>query len=348
MLRAIVAPLLFLSSISEAQPAAARPPAGPSLKLIHQFNSSTWLENLFVLANGSVLATEITRPNLWLLNTPKSTPSTPAILVHSFAPDKGLLGIEQSGPNELAIISGTYDISTASSTPGTYAIHTLQYPLDGSKNVAVKVKRRYPIPAASILNGMAVVPSTSKAAFVLAPDSVQGILYRLDLTTGAAVPIIKDPLFDVDPTTKLLGINGVRILGIGRSTYLYFTNLGQNFLGRIAINPSTGAAASPGTKAELVQKGAAGLFDDFEIPDGKNAIVANGGSQSIESVGPLTSGYGTSEKTVIAGDLLSDDFPTSVRFRCDDTKNAFVTTAGRAPLVAGNVPKGAQLLALSL
>lgn len=153
------------------------------VRQVWQFPNETWIENLVVMRNGSILATEMTRPNLWLVD-----PFAPAAtLVHEFPGYLGLLGITVIAPDIYAVVSGNFSLVEGKSIPGTYSV----WKADFTSETAV-ISKIGDIPEASFLNGMDYLGPEENA--VLISDSTLGSVFRLDLSTGNSCVAIDDPL----------------------------------------------------------------------------------------------------------------------------------------------------------
>lgn len=81
------------------------------------------------------------------------------------------------------------------------------------------------------MNGMTTLGAT--LGLVLIAESYYGVVYRLNVNTGAYSIIIDDPKMKYLPRAITnLGIKGVKI----RDPYLYWTSMGNPIFCRIPIN----------------------------------------------------------------------------------------------------------------
>lgn len=121
------------------------------------------------------------------------------------------------------------------------------------------------LPPAILLNGMTLLDRN--AGLLLLADSGLGVVWRLNVNTGAFAKIIADPSMAAPARSSAVGINGLHVLG----KYLYYTNSGSESFFRIPIH-ADGMAAGP---AELLAGNLNGA-DDFALGRGGNAYIALG------------------------------------------------------------------------
>ena len=108
----------------------------------------------------------------------------------------------------------------------------------------------------------------NEIGLVLLADAAQGIVWRVDTTTGDYSIAIQDALFTTNNTLIPLGVDGIHIL----NDYLYFTNFGNNAFGRVAISVNGSATGPVDIIASMT------IPDDFAIADDGTAYLAGDNS----------------------------------------------------------------------
>jgi streptogramin lyase len=247
-----------------------------SFKTVYQFPDGHFAENLAVTASGSLLVTIIGAPEVWLVNPTTSQ----AAVAHTFTGEgNSVLGISEYAPNVFAVAVGNFDVSTVSGQAGSWSI----WSLDVSSTPA-KATKITAIPAANFLNGVTSVPSTG---VVLAADSAQGVIYRIDTAAKTYTAAFTDAALKPNTTaTYQIGVNGIRVQG----AYVYFDNSGQApLLGRIPISATgspTGPAQSLVADAPFPVNPSYHGYDDFTFDKSGNVWLATNPSESIVRITP--------------------------------------------------------------
>ncbi|KAH7025518.1 hypothetical protein B0J12DRAFT_685842 [Macrophomina phaseolina] len=282
---AILSYVFFNSALFPASP--------PSARVVYQFPNGTWVENIAARANGNLLVTLVNVPELWEID-PSSPPAheSTAKLIHRFPDTPMLTGITEIAPDTFAIGS-PQTLWRADLTTSPPSIS----PIVSS-------------PSFRNLNGLA----TLDPSHVLAADSMLGVVWRIDVDTGAHEAVLQHdtmaPTTDLGP---LVGVNGLGLLlddgdgdGDGDGDYLYYNNCPRALLCRVRIDRATARAAGP---YEVVAERA--MADDFALgadgaaylaglvenvvtrvgPDGAKAVVA-GATASRELAGATAAAWG--------------------------------------------------------
>jgi hypothetical protein len=310
------------------------------VKQVYQFPNKTWVENLAVLRNGSILATVMTVPQLYLIDPFKSS----AVLVHEFPGYLGLLGIVETAGDVFAVITGNFSLEEVKSYPGTYAVWSVDM-----SDALPTISKIADVPGASFLNGMDFLGPSQDA--VLMSDSTLGVVFRLDLATGEASMAIDDALMHKCSPDVLEGINGLKI----HDGYMYFSNAYCGFLARVPITTS----GSPAGAAEILaytDDPKLYIYDDFAIDVDGVVYVAQGNKNVVTKVFPArrgSSGANLWHTEDIAGNLNSTEIaePTGGRFgRTTKDKNTvyFSTGGGIGDPINGTVTVGGQIIAIDL
>ncbi|KAL9614944.1 MAG: hypothetical protein Q9167_000586 [Letrouitia subvulpina] len=300
-------------------------------QLIYEFPNGTFVENLAVRPDGSILTTLTTSPDLYLIQPSSANPNPQ--LIHRFVGSTSALGIIEVSPDTFQV-GVTNASGLGQAAPGTSKLYQVTFPRRYSNKAKVSLTAN--IPNITAPNGLLALNKNK----ILVADSAEGLIFAVDLNTGKSNVAITDPLF---ATTQRLpvGVNGIKLQG----NTLYFTTSAQNLLGKVNINLKTGTALSSATKIVNGLPPAVG-YDDFALRDGA-AYVANAAGNFIERVD-----LKRRQQTVLAGQINSTDIaePTSAAFGRNGKEDVlFVTTGGGlSPPVNGNEIVGGQLVAVKL
>ncbi|KAK0508793.1 hypothetical protein JMJ35_009069 [Cladonia borealis] len=309
-------------------------------KQIYQFPVGTWLENLVIRPCGSILITSLTSPSLYQIN-PFTTPAQ-EILIHNFTDATWTVGITQTTPDTFYVIVANGSLQTLSVAPGSNRLYRISFPPPSphNPNPNVEVSLAATLSGARLLNGATTLTPNE----ILTADSVLGIIWLTDITTGSSHPAFSDPLMLPTAAPPGIGINGIKILP-GIPSYLYFTNSALALLAKIPLHPNN-TAAGP---AEIVTHAPAGTsYDDFTFDIfGNIAFLATSQGNSIAEVKTRNG-----KQEIVAGNVNSTKIaePTSAQLGGDGV--LYVTTAGglAVPVVVGGeeVRVGGQLVAVEV
>jgi len=298
----------------------------PSAKLttVAVFPQNSFLENLAVRADGSILVTEILQKQLWYVPPAAAVPAEP-VPVHTF--DQFTMGIVETEPDVFYI--NTSDPFTAHES----FLHRLDLrhwtPGDPARAEDVL---KFDVSAGG-LNGSCLL---APAVIVLA-DSLAGLIWRVDLPADGAkatarVWLQHDSLAYLPGGPQVLdlvpqqpGVNGVRYAA--RTHYLYYTSTGQKLFMRVPVDPRT---HDPAGAPEFVAGGT--MADDFCLDeDADVAYVTTHRQNTIDRV-PLQPGR-RGARQIVAGDPFDEQLvgPSSAawgRRPGDYGRIVYVTTDG--------------------
>lgn len=309
-------------------------------RLVYQFPKGTWVENLVVRPSGSLLLTLITTPDLYLLDPLVADP-TPQ-LIHRFSSSLWLTGITETDPNTYYLIGANATYENLSPTPGSNRIYRVHFPTNETSS-APTISVAATVTDAVFLNGLITLNPTT----LLASDSTLGVVWAIDVKTGASRIVLRDPLMAPAPAFPKLGINGIRLSHQQGIRTLYFANSAQALLARISIH-ANGTAAGPAVKIASAPNGT--FFDDFALDHHRNGSAnAFLTTQNGDSIAEVSLSNGSTR--IIAGMMGSMEIaePTSAQFgrTKEDRDVLYVTTAGglAAPL-NGSVVVGGQVVAV--
>jgi hypothetical protein len=187
------------------------------------------------------------RPEIHEIN-PFATPPTAQLLAR-FEGQNGIQGITEYKPDCFAVMPFQ---------GSAYSLWTVD--LTSDELVKTEVIRK--IPDAGTLNGL----TTLSTSVLLASDTTNGAVVRLDLASGSASIAIKDDTMVGVPFAGI-GINGIR----ARGTTLYFTNFFKGLLCRVPVHPVSGTMTGP---VQVIASDL-GILDDLAIgaKDGQPSYV---------------------------------------------------------------------------
>jgi hypothetical protein len=299
-----------------------------SVSLIYQFqNKGSWAENLVERPNGQLLVTRTDVPELWLIDPSQKT----GTLLKAFANVTGMLGITETGLDQYAIIGSQIQLATVSVAPGSNKVFPLTFqgptPLWGD---AISIG------SAQFLNGMATF--NAQSSIVLLADSGAGVLYKLDLRSGAYSIAIDDPTMKKVGSSPI-GINGVKVL----RNYVYYTSSSQSLFCRVPVDGNV-TLTGP---VQVVANTTGYFLDDFDIGKDGTAWIATNPNNEILKV--TTDG----KYTVVAGSATSLDVAgaTAALLACAEgrTGQLYVTTnGGQVAPVNGSVIEPAKVVVVNV
>ena len=311
---------LFVSTISALPLIARQGHSGDALvRSIFQFPDETWVENLAVRANGKILVTLISAPEVWEVD-PFATPTT-AELVYRFPDAISLLGIAEYAPDVFAVNVGNWSDVTATFEAGSWSVWSLDMREHGweygrhlnedSMQNACKIHKIADIPQALFLNGITTL-STNSSTILLA-DAGAGSIYRHDTVTGAYSIAIDNPALKPNASFPVtLGVNGIHFRP-DEPDYAYFTNTFMPpAFARVPIDPIDGSQSGP---VEIIVDSVAeymGAPDDFTFDlAGDTAYIANGAFSGLLKVsvpgGETEVVLGGTDRSEVSG-LTTRDF----------------------------------------
>jgi hypothetical protein len=316
----ISSPLLSILALAATTNAAIQRNAQPAVTLLYEFPKGTWIENIAVRSNGALLLTHLNVPEVWSLDP--STANPVPTLLHRFATGNRVSGITELAPDKFAV---NVLQSTGFTEPATCWIWTL----DLAAQVAASAVTKSAVAGAKFLNGLtSVSPAT-----LLAADSQVGLVYGVDVATGAARVVLNESTTD---GMGIGGVNGVHVAG----NYLYFTNTMKGLFARVPVDRATGSTAGP---VEVLVEELLGA-DDFAIgPKQVDAYVVNALTGVIYRID-----FATKKSEVFVKDPRIAG-PTSATFGRGklDQNTLYVVTNGNL-LENANSPNGGRVFAIKL
>ncbi|KAK3985715.1 hypothetical protein QBC44DRAFT_373821 [Cladorrhinum sp. PSN332] len=291
-----------------------------------------WVENLHRLPDGRLLLSTFSPDGIVYVLDPRSpaprTPKEVAALPNTTAE----LGIAALGRDRYAIATGRLNGATGLFFPGSGSIRVILFPTGAQ---AAEQTEAIPIPDTQLLNGM--TPLTSRPDVVLAAESVEGRVVRVNTRTRTVKVASSDPLLAPGADAAVsLGVNGIKIL----RGHLYFTNSAQGLFARYRID-SDGYQRG---KVEVLARvgkatGFGDLLDDFAL-DSKtgDAYIARHNQAVLRVRYAKANGSWKVDVAVGPSSGVALRAPTAVIF--EGKGDLFVSTAGRGP--DGAVQAGAN------
>ncbi|KIW93080.1 uncharacterized protein Z519_05685 [Cladophialophora bantiana CBS 173.52] len=292
------------------------------------------VENLAVRANGQILVTTSAPAATLLQINPLSASN--ATLVARFPSVSGSYGITELQPDVFYVATGNFSIQTRQPVPESFTLFKLDmadfHQLPIGRVTSLPIPRKIAtLTDAIVLNGLTHIDGQD--GFVLAADSYAGVIWKVDVTTGSVVAVIKDDSMNPSPSGAA-GINGLKY----QSGFLYYTNTGTNLYYRVAVHVNGTASANPEVIAQITKP------DDLILDNAGTAYIC----QQVNAVSRVA-GNGTEQ--IIAGSANSNDSsllgPTAVAWgRLLTDKNKLYVTTNGGQSAASNQVLGSQGLSM--
>ena len=300
-------------------------------RLIYETPNPTWFENLAIRHDGSILATTVTAPTLYLVQ-PDSRTQSPKV-IEGFSCNTGLLGITEITPDAFVVAGSNFSLTTRTPAPNSSYLYLVNFPGRDSENPTVSVAAY--IPNIALPDGILKLNNHT----ILVADPPNGAIWSVNIRTGAYSIVSSDPLL------KGTGVDGLKL----HDDKLYFTDTSERLLGRFTIDLKTGIPiGNASVVARYPDDPPVFAYDDFALSrDGKFAYPVIAGGNSVTQVNVKTG-----KQVTIAGDLNSTTIaqPTSAAFgRNGDEGILYVTTAGGLGIpVNGSETIGGQIVAITV
>lgn len=262
-------------------------------------------------------------------------------LVYRFPNALGLTGVAEIAPDVFAVSAGNYTLASGPTT-GSWAVWRVDLsgwrtssPKQTLTLAASQVSKIADIREAAYLKGMTQLSEQH----VLLSDFRAGVVYRLDVNTGAYTVVIEDSLTAAVPQSIFgdSGISGLRV----HDGHLYFTNTGQNIFAKMPIHAD---GTSAGTASVIAHTEAStDYFDGFTFGAHGDVYIGAGSGNTVvkfpQAGGPVA---GRLNSTLIAE-------PTNCAFGrgpSDQSVLYVVGAGGVAAPVQGRSVTGGKILAI--
>ncbi len=332
------------AALHDAPVKAAAPGATRKARLttVAWFPVNSFLENLAVRSDNSVLVTAMNHRELWFVPAAPEGKTVEPVRIYTFAqPTTGIVEVE---PDVFYV-----------STSNLYTSHEgYLHRLDlrrWSPGAAVHPETVFQFPeTARGLNGSCLVaPGT-----VLIADCFAGLIWRVDLPADGGAPSAKVWLrhdsmgyFPGKLKPEQPGVNGVRYAA--RTNFLYYTATAKKLLMRVRVDPRS---FDPAGEPELVLAGRMG--DDFCIDEDAGVIyLATHRQNTIDRVS-MDPGDNSGFTESVAGDPFIEELigPSSGAWGRASGEYGrvayFITDGGTASPPPDGVARPAKLLRVAL
>ena len=294
-----------------------------SPKILYQFSTPTFIENIIVRPNGHLLLTTFREGSLFGLN-PEAGDSE-AYLVAKLPNVSALTGIVQIEPDVYAITGGTH-VPPMRFTSMKCSTVDLRQGLE-----QVKVEMVMDVTGTNMLNGMASLPDNKSICLSL--DSIEGRVFRLDVESRKVDVVYQHALLKPREDGKKvpLGANGAKI----HNGHLYFTNSARELFCRLKIKDDNSGEIE-GEPEVLTSNSDAAVdmsYDDFDIHAEEEVAYVGRHSDAIYKIS-LSDG----RQELFAGGEGQEliESPTCCALS-KDRKKLFVGAAGKVGEFKGKV-----------
>ena len=303
------------------------------------FPKGSFVENLAVRRDGSILVTILSSKELWYVPTPRDNLPVEPIPMYKFP--YRTMGIVETEPDIFYLC--TSEIYT------THESTLERLDLRGWKpgdEIHPKRVLKFGEPVGALNGACLVAPGV-----ILIADARAGLIWRVDLTedgmTGTARVWLQHESMAIDPNNALIppqpGINGVRY--DSTTGFLYYTSTQRQLFMRVRVDSDT---QNPVGSPEFVAGGT--MADDFLIDEKAGvAYVTTHRENTIDCI-VLKANGDNPPRDIIAGEPFDEKVvgPTSGAWRRgpgDYGRVAYFTTDGgtAAPLPDGIVRPAALL-----
>jgi sugar lactone lactonase YvrE len=324
---------LATPSPKSAPPAAKLPLPTRTIFQLGESVPGSWFENVALRPNGDLLVTML-QPNASVYSIEQPLSHSPKVTVISIGNANGTTGIAETSPDVFAIAAGLWS-GLAVPVAGQQALWRLD--MTGPEPITRLITA---MPEAGLLNGVTGLPHGSSSPAVLVADSGLGLVWRVDLATGAYETAVQVPEMAAVPghAAPTLGVNGVK----ARGGYLYFSNSNRASIFRVAID-ATGRAAK-GATAERVAEFDADNIDDFAIDERGDYWAATNFDDTVAVAKMDATGVvvvGSPSELTVAGDTA---LALGGRTKRDKDVVYVVTGGGQARPVNGTVTEPAKVV----
>jgi hypothetical protein len=315
---------------------------------IATFSPYSFLENIAVRSNGTLLVSNMTSGEIYYLDPHAANPQSTVQTIHSFNSSKPLKAGDSSqygsGYVAEALVENPgipdvfYTMSGKHRARGSWAIWRLDMRDFDPASAKVEVEKVADVPDAQWLNGATFLPVHN---VLLMAESLQGKLIACHFTTGEVGTWLEDQLLGkMTGRQSWPGVNGVQFFH-GR---VFMTSSDRGLVLRVAVDNNTGRCVEG--SLEVVAEGFTG--DDLAFDVRGSMYVATNPAQTVMKLDGI--GFkenagdkkGELERTTILGGEEKEETagPTAVAFgRGEEDREALyvVTTGGIINPVNGKV-----------
>lgn len=309
----------------------------PNVKVdtLFQFpNNGSWIDNIVLRRDGSLLLTRLDVPEVWSVDTETGN----STMVYSFPNATSCFGISEIDDDVFAVVVGNFSTTTYQPTAGSFSVQKLEFQ-DGSANEETRVADSavathiVSLPEAQALNGM--TSFTKESHLVLIADSPKGVVWKVNTETGDHSVALNDTtMMPAEGVALPLGINGLKVV----DEYLYYSSTTRMQFCRVKVNKDAEAAGD----YQVIASGF--LPDNMDVATDGTAYIATDPQNSVVRVTP----YG--QIALVAGGQLSTQLPgaTSTRLTPDGKTLYVGTSGGQVAPVLGTFKEPAKVVKISL
>lgn len=309
----------------------------PQVKVetLFQFpHNGSWVDNITLRPDGSLLLTRLDMPEVWSVNTT----SGDARLAHSFPNATSCFGISEIDHDVFAVVVGNFSTKTYTPTAGSFSVHRLDFNIGDAKDnkripKLARASHIAALPEAQALNGMTTF--TKKSHLVLIADSPKGAVWKVNTKTGHYSVALHHPTMTPAKGQALpLGINGLKLV----DGYIYYTSTTRMEFCRVKVNEDATAAGD----YEVIASGF--LPDNLDVALDGTAYIATDPQNSVVRISP----YG--QISLVAGGQLSTQMPgpTSCQLTPDGKTLYVGTSGGQVAPVLGTFTEPGKVVKISL
>ena len=326
-------------------------------KSIATFPIGSFLENLAVRSNGTILISDMLAGEIWYLDPNADDPQSTIRKLHKFVAEPNLDGTGEvsaygSGVLAMAVVEDPqqadvfYALAGSHRKPCTWYISQLDLQHFDPNNAAqaATVEKLWQVPDAQWLNGATMIPQTS--TLVMA-DSVNSTLYACDVRTGKIGVWLEDELLgNVSGRQQWPGVNGVQFF----RNAIYMTNSDRALFLRASVDPLTGNYVPDSLKV-IAENGGG---DDFAFDSEGNAYLTTHPMNTVlklVGVGLGASGRELESLRVMGGTgEVETAGPTAAAFgrTVTDRRSLYVTTEGGIVAPIGDGPGLARVIRVEI
>lgn len=329
-------PIYYTENTENASPYRNEAPT-VQVETLFQFpNNGSWIDNLALRSDGSILLTRLDTPEVWLVDEASGN----ATLVHSFANATSCFGISEIDDDVFAVVVGNFSTKTYQPTPGSFTVQKLDFNLASRTDTERLVDQGQlaavspiaALPKAHALNGM--TSFTKESHLVLIADSPVGVVWKLNVQTGEYSVALNDTtMLPAEGQALPLGVNGLKLV----DDYVYYSSTTRMQFGRVRVNSD----ATPAGDYEIIASGF--LPDNLDVTTDGTAYIATDPQNSVVRITP----YG--QISLVAGGQLSTQIPgpTSCRLSADEKELYVGTSGGQVAPVLGTFSEPAKLVKIT-
>ncbi|KAF4625006.1 hypothetical protein G7Y89_g13162 [Cudoniella acicularis] len=325
-------------------------------KTIATFPVGTFLENIAVRSNGTLLLSSMLSGEIFYLDPQAADPQSTITKIWDFNSSRDATKPRNensespygSHAHAEAIVEHPtipdvfYTLSGVNSQAGTWAIYSLDLRkfTPSSPVQTITVAKIADVPSATWLNGATIIPLPSPQLIIA--ESFQGKLISCDLATGTILTWLPHELLGkITTRPPWPAVNGVQYF---RGS-IFATVSDRSIVLRADVDLKTGKYIEG--SLETVATDFNG--DDLAFDEDGNAYIATNPSQTVEKLSELgIKGLTNGHREVVVGgkDLEETAGPTAVAFgRTEiDRKSIYVTTTGGLIVAVGEGPGLARVV----